>query len=152
VGVIMASLLANCVVAFQEYSFAWRACFLISGLLGSGIYFFRRHQFAKCPIEIKKSRVPHLTTLIHWKPLWEQQRNIVKIFWVCSFSYLTYGIPFILFNGLIPLISAITLEQMMTLNTMFLIVDLFLIPVIGRSIEKYDINRVMLGACFVLVI
>lgn len=151
-GIILASLCANGIIAFQQYDFVWRSCYFLSGILG-GVLYIVRHFFMLSPsFDIPKKPFLNFTRLIHFKSLWEEKGNIFRIFCVCSFSYLTYTIPFLLFNSLIPLISSITVEQMMTLNTTFLIVDFLLIPIIGKTIEKFNIHRVMFGSALILIL
>ena len=153
VGVIVASFVATGVIASQYQAFAWRLCFILGGILGITAYFIRRSQFSINLFKLEKSELPQFcNTFIDCKILWEHRFNILRIFSVCSFSYLTYAVPFLLFNTLVPLISSISLKAMMTLNTTFLVLDMLLIPIIGRAIERYDINKVMLIASLILSI
>ena len=68
------------------------------------------------------------------------------------FSNMTYMLPFVFMNSFVPLISSVSLETMMALNTLLLVFDMVMIPVLGRVVLKYDATKVMLTASLVLAI
>ena len=82
--------------------------------------------------------------------IWQHHLNIIRTFVVSGFSHLTYAVPFVLMNALVPLVTTLTLVDMMTLNTALLIVDLALFPLLGRLSLKYVPTKVMVSAAFVL--
>ncbi len=55
---------------------------------------------------------------------WDYRSEILLIALVAGFSYATYSISLVFFNGFIPLISNVSREQMLTLNSFLLVFDL----------------------------
>lgn len=80
------------------------------------------------------------------------QVNIRRIAAAHAFSYLTYVLPFIVMNNFVPLVTSVKLATMMSMNTSLLVVDLALIPVIGRLVAGYDPVKIMLAACAVFAV
>lgn len=75
--------------------------------------------------------------------LWQERLGIIRIFLVTNVSWLTYAIPFVFLNTFIPLITNITFSQMMMWNTVFLMIDMLLIPFFGEISKKFPVKQVM---------
>ncbi|WP_341755065.1 MFS transporter [Candidatus Tisiphia endosymbiont of Ptychoptera albimana] len=78
--------------------------------------------------------------------------NILRVSIVSGFSYMTYVIPFVVMNSFIPLITSISLERMMTFNTILLIMDAAMIPIIGSLVKKYRPANVMIISTNILFV
>ncbi|MBA3813897.1 MAG: MFS transporter [Alphaproteobacteria bacterium] len=145
-GTILASGAATIVIAFQPE--AWRLCFWLGGVTGFSGYFLRRYalttSFKKIPFESYR-----MSTL---KSIWHSRSNILRVAMGTGFGHLTYSIPFVFMNSFIPLITAISLETMMLLNTTLLVFDMVMIPIIGRWLIKFQATTVMVTAAIVLAI
>jgi hypothetical protein len=55
-------------------------------------------------------------------------------------------------NSFVPLISDITLESMMALNTGLLVFDMLLIPTLGHLIRKIDPHKIMFYSSLMLLL
>ena len=84
--------------------------------------------------------------------LWKHRVNLVRIALVNSFSHMTYIIPFVTMNHIVPLITNIEMKTMMLLSSFVLIFDMVAIPLIGRYIRRFSAEIVMSVASGVLAI
>lgn len=76
--------------------------------------------------------------------LWEH-RKILFFIMVCSgFGSACYSIALVLMNGLIPLVSIFTKEEIMKINTYLLILDFCALPVFGWVASKISREKLML--------
>ncbi len=67
------------------------------------------------------------------------------IFFAAGFSYTTYSLPFTLMNGFIPLVTSLSKTQVMQVNTLLLIYDMLLLPVMGYLASRIGKERVMIA-------
>lgn len=145
-GTILASGAATLVMTFQPE--AWRLCFWVGGLTGFMGYFLRRHisrREASCtPFQSYR--------MSSFRSIWHNRSNIVRVAMGTGFGHLTYSIPFVFMNSFIPLITSITLETMMVLNTILLVFDMVMIPFLGRWLIHFSATAVMMTASMVLSI
>lgn len=147
--------LASGVSAFllNDYGHGWgengfRVCFGISGIVGMAGYWYRLKI-------IQKQRINHETPPLfcahgHLKTLWQGRSVILTVSLTTGLSHVTSILPFVVLNSLVPLISPISLAHMMGLNTALLVLDLILIPLLGRTLKNYPASWVMRGACIML--
>ncbi len=144
-GIIMASLMVTLISHTETPTTYWRIPFWISSFTGlAGVYL----RWKKLPKKFtrKKSEPNSL------KLLWKEKMGILKIALATNVSYLTYGIPFIFLNTFVPLITSITLSEMMTLNTIFLGLDMLLIPLFGTYLKKFSVKTVLFWSSTLLTI
>lgn len=164
VGIVIASGLATIVITMGNLypdltSFGWRFCFVLGGMTGFFGYYLRRY----VPLGDKdKEQKEHLSFaskktvgfmahfLENLLKLWIHRVKLMKITAVSSLSYMTYTIPFIFMNTFAPLVTNVSLEMMMSLNTWLLIFDTLIIPVVGRFTSNYSPRNVLLVTSFVL--
>jgi MFS family permease len=132
-GILLASLLASLVTMSHNPNF-WRLPFiagLFTGLLGL----------------ILRGSMPQTSTFSLSKPLkisiHTHKWNLLRIFFASSFTYLTYCIPFVFLNGFVPLITSITLAEMLKLNTLLLMLDFCLLPLFGFLSDYIDKTKMM---------
>ena len=151
IGIVVASL-ASTIVIYFNISYGWRLCFLLGGVTGFIGYYIRKYNsdtsFVKKNNFIKLYSIDGIITLLRYKEV------LLKVAILNSFSYITYSIPFIVMNNLIPLITDIDLKTMMSFNTILLVLDLLLIPVVGAKLLKYDFKKIMLysSSCLMITI
>ncbi len=152
-GIVMSSLASAAAItaANKGYSEAWRVCFWFGGCVAFIGYFFRKSQLTVASAAIIKPNIYSYANLF-WLSLLNHKANIFRIAVSTGFSYLTYSLPFIVMNSFIPLISQVTLENMMKLNSILLILDMLMIPLIGYLTRKLNNLRVMIIAASLLVI
>lgn len=151
VGIIAASALSALAFYYQDASpYLWRGAFFI-GFAGSLIAFWlrTRHQ----PKAIAQEAYPPLFRLTQlMKMTLNYKGSFITIALINALSYVTYAFPFLLMNTLIPLISSVTLDQMMAMTTSLLILDLLLIPTVGRFVQRFPYQQTMILACLMLAL
>ncbi len=74
----------------------------------------------------------------------DQKKALLSIILASGFSYTTYAFPFVLMNSYIPLVTSISKPEAMRINTMLLVVDMFLLPLFGFFAHRFGKERVML--------
>lgn len=82
---------------------------------------------------------------------WSNRRVILLIAVVAGFSYANSSIAFVFFNGFIPLISTVSKEQMIHLNTFLLFFDFVSLPLFGLLAKYYSRQKMMLYSSIVVV-
>lgn len=147
-GIILASA-ASWLVISSDFHALWRLCFWLGGFTGLFGYYLRRIYSSDHSLKYNSSN-SHNTPIL--KILSKNKINILRVAIVTSFSYVTYSIPFIVMNNFIPIITEISLEDMMAFNTALLIFDMLLIPVIGKLTLKFSPQQIMLAASMILAI
>lgn len=151
-GMVVASIAATLAILFPTNDFFWRFCFCLGGLAGLTGYFLRRssllnenNHYQNCPVNLANiNKKPNI------KAFWEHRGNILRVALVTTFSYLTYVIPFVFMNSFIPLITHVSLEKMMALNTTLVIFDMVTIPIIGRFLQNFSASKIMIFASLAL--
>ena len=83
---------------------------------------------------------------------WDYRSEILLIALVAGFSYATYSISLVFFNGFIPLISNVSREQMLTLNSFLLVFDLVSLPLFGFLSDRISRQKMMLASAFCTVV
>ncbi|WP_375327072.1 MFS transporter [Candidatus Tisiphia endosymbiont of Nemotelus uliginosus] len=144
-GIIIASFMSTLLIIFNATEY-WRLCFIFGGSTAIIGYYLRKN-LTKIPISIKPKVQIHTIISNTISLIINNKMNILYVAVVNGFSYMTYAIPFIVMNSLIPLITSITFEEMMTYNTLLLVVDAALFaaifPLIGWGVAKSTPRRVM---------
>lgn len=77
---------------------------------------------------------------------WKNRQALVSIAVAAGFSYATYTLALVMMNGFIPLITSITKEEMMHLNTVLLGLDFLLLPFFGLLAKRYSREKMMIVA------
>lgn len=147
-GTILASGAATLVIAFQPE--AWRLCFWLGGITGILGYFLRRYSSSKEKRELQNRFDSY--QISNLKSVWMNRSKIIGVALATGFGHITYSIPFVFMNSFIPLITSISLETMMLLNTALLIGDMVMIPFVGRFLIKFEATKVMVTASLVLTL
>jgi MFS family permease len=145
-GTILASVAVTVIIA-TSYDDAWRFCFWLGGITGVVGYILRFYTDKSTEKQAFGSY--QLGTL----PSFCKNRvNILRVAFATGFGHVTGTIPFVFMNAFVPLITDITLETMMIFNTGLLVLDMFLIPFIGRILLKYDYDPVKVMTCSSLIL
>ncbi len=148
-GIILASVCATWAVAMPEIPWVWRVCFWMSGSAGVLGYVLR---YQAEQTNVFQNPVFDVYRWQQLRTLWTHRVHVAQVAIVTGFSHITYALPFVLMNSFVPLISDITLEQMMVLNSALLVLDLFFIPVISHCTARYSPHVLMIVSAFVLSI
>jgi MFS family permease len=144
IGTIIASGMVAFILWSNNYHL-WRWCFLISGLVCIIAYILRISDSTNHNKLLFKKQTFELKLKQYIVP-------ISAIAFSTGLSHITYAIPCIVMNSLIPLICDITLAEMMELNTVLLGVDMILIFVCGHILRKIHYNYIMIFSSLILMI
>lgn len=147
-GIIMASCAAT-IVSGMDHTL-WRVCFLMGGVTGFVGYFLRCYE--EDVSVIQKSCLFDAYQISNMQLLWRNRTNIMRVAIAACFSHITYAVPFVFMNSFVPLITNITLQTMMLLNTTLLMFDMVAIPIIGWLTLRYTMHNVMIYAAIILAV
>lgn len=143
-GILFASAGVAVLGHYQAIDWGWRVLYLLGCVTALSAFIIRYTTFND-EIDAPKYKIP------------ESLSNLLKIFWTyriqllmiainAGFSYACYVIALVLTNGLIPLISSVSKEEMMSLNTVLLLFDFCTLPLFGWLASKTSREKVMLAA------
>jgi MFS family permease len=149
VGIIFASAATTVVYLLPFNPINWRLCFLLGGLTGAIGYMLRRYEPTIYRPTSKLLQILRLPTV---KSFLDHKKPLIAIAFTGIFSHMTYSIAFILMNSLIPLISDISIKTMMELNTILLILDILLIPIIGRISAEYNSKKILINSALIFAV
>lgn len=83
--------------------------------------------------------------------LWRCRREIGRIALVAGFSYANYYLLTTFMNGFLPLVSSITRQEALEMNTCLLAADFLLLPLFGWISAKVGKERAMIGAVLLAI-
>ena len=69
-----------------------------------------------------------------------------------GFSYASYAMALVMINGFVPLVSSVSIGEMMQLNALMLGIDLALLPIFGWVAGRYSREKMMKRAGFAAAI
>lgn len=155
VGIVLASLASTIILTLSMDQPYWRLCFVIGGLCALFGYKLRNmEQDVTNSILFDKRHLSYIRrpifTSVH--TLWKNKIILFRIAIVSGFSYITYSIPFIVMNNLIPNFTEFTLEDMMASNTILLVLDMLLLPIVGHFLLKSSAKNTLLCCAILLLI
>lgn len=81
-----------------------------------------------------------------FRGFWQLRSTAVAIAVASGFSYASYMIALVMLNGFVPLVSELTKEQMVHLNTCLLILDFLTLPLFGLLGDRISRDNLMLAA------
>lgn len=125
----------------QEY---WRVLYFIGCLTAIFVAYLR------IPLKSLLTHVPNKAVFqSSWTSLWEFRGPLLAIAITSGFSYACYSLSLVFMNGFIPLISSVTKNEMLLLNTGLLWCDFLLLPLFGLLAQKFSREKMMLysGLC-----
>jgi len=121
----------------------WRILYLLGGVTSLFAFILRRSIPRDISTPTGQSKYSIKKNLLL---LWENRRTIATIALVAGFSYANASIAFVFFNGFIPLVSTITKEQMVHLNTFLLLIDFITLPLFGLLARRFSRQKMMLAS------
>jgi MFS transporter, MHS family, proline/betaine transporter len=139
-GALLASGLVTYLSARELIEEEWRYLFWVGGvtaLLG----LFLRWSSGKSEFFIAAPRNDEkLIALlkIQFKPFFQ-------LFLASGFCYTTYAFGFTLMNGFIPLVTNLSKTEAMRVNTLLLVYDMLLLPLIGILASRFGKEKIMLA-------
>ena len=141
-GILLASFGVSIISLNCYIDWGWRLLYLIGCLTGLFGFVLRRKihsrsTFGKTPNPIKA--------------LWVYRKPLFIIAIASGFSYANYSVALILMNGFVPLVSTISKNQMISLNTALLVLDFCALPLFGYIASKISREKMMLGAALTIL-
>ncbi len=143
-GILLASFGVTCLSYYNAVDSSWRLLYIfgcVTGLFGCIIR-------SKMPVNaFPKARSTFFKTLSHLAGVfWVERKTLLLIVISSGFSYANYSIALVLMNGFIPLVSSLTKVEVMSINTVLLILDFCLLPFFGFLASKISREKMMLAA------
>lgn len=120
-GILLASSAVTVISYYTDVKETWRLLFVIgatTALVGS---YFRQKGVSQ-PGQSSQFSLAILGA--HW-------RSLLKIGIIAGFSYACYSLSLVLLNGFAPLVSNVTKEEMVLLNSWLILLDMLLLPLFG---------------------
>ena len=133
---MMGAILASAISAFILWignPDLWRYCFIGSGLVCFIAYGMR--YFSTTNEEKMLFQNYEISML---KSFWKHKIAMLSVAFTTGLSHITYAIPCIVMNSLMPLIADVTITEMMELNTILLILDMLMIFAIGPILSRFN--------------
>ena len=146
-GTIVASLVVTLILLTPSPTDYWRWPFW-AGAFTAFIGLYLRREVKSQSVAPSSFSLPSLSAVSLLK---KDYKGVFKIAGVTNIAWLTYAVPFVFLNTFVPLVTSITLAEMMALNTIFLWIDMLLIPFIGEVFKKFSPKQVMGGSGLVLM-
>ena len=149
IGIVFASFVSTIVLDHQESGY-WRICFIIGGITALFGYGLRIYKTEKLPFSTKQ--ILSLYSAGGVKTLWNNKILLLRIAITSGFGYMTYSVPFIIMNNLVPEFTNLTLKDLMPSNTTLLVMDMILLPIIGYFLVKFKLKNILLLSVSILAI
>ena len=137
-GVVMASIASAIVSKTSDPQFYWRYAYFVGCFTAVAGLYLRLSVIKEAQALPVKVSLKQIGTLIS-----NNQNSILRVGFIASFSYITYTIPFIFMNSFIPQVTNIDISEMLQVNTMLLVLDTTLIPILTLISERYDRRNFM---------
>lgn len=177
IGMVLASLMATLILLDDQTQFYWRLCFCLGGSVGLVGFFLRQTSneetyeksdqkadqksaqqsykakgFSFRSNQLSNRFLNQLSNQLLIQSIWIEKINIIRISVASFFSHVTYSIPFVFLNSFVPLVTNITEQTMLALNTLLLVFDMLLLPIMGRLLIHLKPRIVMQTACYSLLL
>jgi MFS family permease len=140
-GVLLASGIVTLLSAQSLIEQGWRYLFWAGGATAIiGIIF--RLQSSKM---VEESAAPKVKKVHLFLILKRYAEPLLGIIFAAGFSYTTYSLAFTLMNGFVPLVTSLSKTQTMQVNTLLLVFDMLLLPIMGYVANRVGKEKVMLA-------
>lgn len=143
VGILLASSLVVSIAQKGCVEQTWRYLFFLGALTGLVPLYLR--------LKLQKAYEPILAPKVQLYPILKQNKALgLQLFCMSSLSYLTYTVPFVLFNSFAPLVSGLNPEAVLRHHTRLLLLDMLLLPILGYIAQFFEPKRFMLASALLL--
>lgn len=155
-GILLASTGVALLSRLEYIEWGWRILYLLGSLTAAfGCFLRQQMTFEELQVPAKQFYDLHppkkaINSLFH--TFWQYRVPLFMIMVGSGFSYATYSISLVLLNGFIPLVSSFSKEEMISLNTLLLILDFCFLPLFGWIAFRISRERLMLLASLAVVI
>ncbi len=146
-GALLASGLVTLLSAREFIEMGWRYLFWTGGMTALlGLILRWRVSGMSEVIDAPKEEKGLLIVLK------EQYKPLLQLFFASGFCYTTYSFGFTLMNGFIPLVTSLSKTQVMQVNTLLLVYDMLLLPLMGYLAFRFGKERIMIAGAAASVI
>ncbi len=152
IGIVLASFVSTIVLEHNN-SENWRICFFMGG--GAALFGYILRIYKTKKLSLNSKQLLSLYSAGSIKILYNNKIILLRISITSGFAYMTYSVPFIIMNNLVPEFSNFSLEDMMTSNTILLVMDMILLPIIGyflAKLLKFELRNILLFSVSILAI
>ncbi len=136
-GILLSSIAVTLLGRYGMVENGWRVLYLFGSITIFLVYFLRRNTPSKATLKKKTSPKDLMNTL------WEHKKAIFIIAVISGFSHSCFSVAFVLINALLPYVSTLSKAKAMETNTLFMAVDILLLPLFGW-LGSYVSNRILL--------
>lgn len=146
IGIVFASYVSSISLSHEQsskycYLESWRIWFIIGGILALFGYILRTYKTEKLAFMVKQSL--KLYSFSGTRILFANKLLLLKVALVSGFSYMTYCLPFIVMNNLIPEFTDISLDKLMPSNSWLLVMDMLILPIMGIYLAKFKPEQIL---------
>ncbi len=143
VGILLASSLVVSLAQKGCVEQTWRYLFFLGTFTGLVPLYLR--------LKLRGAYEPTLAPKAKLYSILKQNKALgLQLFCLSSLSYLTYTVPFVLFNSFAPLVSGLSPEAVLRHHTRLLLVDMLLLPILGYIAQFFEPKRFMLASALLL--
>jgi len=142
-GILLASIAVSVFYQLNLTEDYWRLLFLFGAVTAAFSLFLRQSSPSEIVAKPSCFQFPEVlkSTL---KDCWMFRKAALAIIFASGFSYACYAIPFVMMNGLIPLVSTLSKAEMIHVNTLYLCLDLVMILLFVPFANRFAPERMML--------
>lgn len=149
-GILFASAGVSLIAYYGVTDWGWRLLYFIGCLTGLFAFLIRSQLPASAWNVSTAQKRESFTSLM--KMFWTHRKPLAMIAIGSGFAYANYSMALVLLNGFIPMVSSVTKVEMMSLNTLLLVIDFLALPFFGWLSSKISREKVMLGATLAVVL
>lgn len=138
-GILIASFGVSFLCALNIVQDCWRVLYF----LGSSTALFAVTLRMKMKVDHTTPKPPPPSLKFVLSTCWKSRQALLAIAVASGFSYASYTLALVTMNGFVPLVTSITTEEMMHLNTVLLGFDFLLLPLFGLLAKKFSREKMM---------
>jgi MFS family permease len=148
-GIILASFAVSLLCALGLIESYWRMLYFLGCTTALFAIMLRFKMIMQRP---PVNQVPASTLKFLLTTCWGWRKAILTIAVASGFSYASYTMALVMMNGFVPLVTAISKEEMMHLNTFLLGIDFILLPLFGFIASRFSRNKMMIAAAVLSIL
>lgn len=148
-GILLASAGVALISHYQVVEWGWRALYLFGCLTGVfGFVLRKKTSFSSLH---QDSKLTDYTFSNLFKIFWKNRKSLFIIAISAGYSYANYSVALVLINGFVPMVSSLSKDEMMHLNTALLVLDFVALPFFGWLASKIHREKIMFWSSFLVI-
>lgn len=137
-GALLASVIVTCMSGCTDLNNTWRILFWLGGITAIMGFYLRWNYITDDKPNYSQTHLSFFSILRF------NRKQFISVIITSGFSYAIYSLAFSLMNGYIPLVTSFSQTTMMQLNSIFLVVDMLLLPLFGFLSNKIGKEKIMM--------